>query len=330
MITRAEALVSMLLVGVAAGCSTSHPVADAGTLDGGDVPSDPSDGCDAEPTYPTGTSTDALTHDGLDRTFRVHVPPGDDGRARPVVVMFHGGGGSGAQLENASSRMDVIADREGFVTVYPDGTGAIRTWNGDGCCGSAAASDVDDVGFVSALLDHLEATLCVDRRRIFAAGMSNGAILTHRLACSLADRLAAVAPVAGTDMTSTCTPTRPIPIMQIHGSDDGHVPWEGGLGCGPANVAFTSVPTTIARWQSRNGCASTSTRSLAEGDGFCERSDDCDADVVLCTVEGGGHSWPGGEPNVGVIDCPEDGAQSTTFDASEVMYAFFAAHPRAL
>jgi polyhydroxybutyrate depolymerase len=113
--------------------------------------------------------------------------------------------------------MDVIIDRERFVTVYPDGTGKVRTWNGGACCGSAAADDVDDVGFVSALLDHLEGALCIDRRRELASGMSNGAMLTHRLACELSDRFAAVAhrlacelsdrfavvaPVSGTDMTS--------------------------------------------------------------------------------------------------------------------------------
>ncbi|MCB9611537.1 MAG: prolyl oligopeptidase family serine peptidase [Sandaracinus sp.] len=135
-----------------------------------------------------------------------------------------------------------MAEREGFVVVYPDGTGTIPTWNAGGCCGSAVRDDVNDVGFVAAILDRLEGELCLDRDRVFATGMSNGGMMSHRLGCELSERFAAVAPVAGTLMFDACTPTRPVHVMHVHGSDDGHVPWEGGLGCGPAGVPFTSVP----------------------------------------------------------------------------------------
>ena len=310
-------------------------VADASVADAAsmlDAPPDAStSGCGTASTrYPAGTTTlGSLPHDGLERTFRVHVPPAHDGSAAlPLVLVLHGGGGSGEQIELRSSGMSPIADREGFIAVYPDGTGRIRTWNGGGCCGSAVTDDVDDVGFVAALLDHLEAELCVDTARVYSTGMSNGAIMSHRLACELASRIAAIAPVAGTDMTASCAPSRPVPVMQIHGSDDGHVPWEGGLGCGPAGVPFTSVPETLARWQERNGCGAVLSRFFEQGDGHCEQSADCTgADVALCTIEGGGHSWPGGAPGRDLVDCPADGAQSTTFIASEVIWDFFAAHP---
>lgn len=301
---------------------------DVGTGGGGTVDPDPSAGCGGTAGYPLGTTLGMLAHDGLDRTFRVHVPPGyDASRPSSVVFMFHGGGGSGEQLDTMSSNMTPIADRENFIVVYPDGTGTIRTWNGGECCGAAVRNDVDDVGFVAALLDHLEGSLCVDRARVFASGMSNGGMLSHRLACELSDRLAAIAPVAGANMAPTCSPTRPIAVLAIHGSSDGHVPWEGGEGCGPAGVPFPSVDETIRGWRSRNGCSAASRVTFEEGNGSCATCEGCDEDVTLCTIEGGGHSWPGGEPNAGIIDCPADGEQSTTFFASEAVWRFFVAHP---
>jgi polyhydroxybutyrate depolymerase len=270
-----------------------------------------------------------LDHDSQSRSYRVHVPPGYDGSAPvPIVFVFHGGGGSGEQIELRSSGMNEVADREGFVAVYADGTGAIRTWNAGGCCGGAVRDDVDDVGFVRALLDHLEAELCTDPARVYATGMSNGAMLSHRLACELSDRFAAVAPVAGVEMAPACPTNGRVAVMQVHGSSDGHVPWEGGVGCGPSAVAFTSVPETMSRWRMRNGCEETSTPLVMEGDGSCVVYDGCDADVALCTIEGGGHSWPGGAPNRDIADCPADGEQSTTFRASEQIWSFFEAHPR--
>lgn len=290
----------------------------------------PSAGCaNASSSYAAGTRAQQLTYMGTERSFRLHVPPGYDGeRALPLVMLFHGGGGSGRQFELASARMNPIADREGFVAVYPDGSGVLKTWNGVGCCGYAVQNEVDDVGFVDALLDHLETELCLDTRRLYASGMSNGAILSHRLACELSSRLAAVAPVAGTDMTARCHPSRPVPIMQIHGSDDGHVPWNGGEGCGPAGVSFTSVPDSLARWRTRNGCSDRESEYLRLGDGACARLEGCaaGADVVLCTIRGGGHNWPGGEPPADLVPCAADGFQSSSFSASEVIWRFFTKH----
>ncbi len=294
-----------------------------------EVAPDPSPGCSAHATtFPVGTTTSQLEHAGT-RTFRVHVPPSYDGSsARPLVVMLHGGGGSGRQFEDNSSDMDPIADRERFITVYPDGTGLVRSWNAGGCCAQSVSNDVDDVGFIAALLDLLESQLCVDQRRVFATGMSNGAMLTHRLACELTDRFAAVAPVAGVDMTARCTPARAIPLMHVHGTADEHVPWDGGPGCGPTNVPFTPVPESMERWRARNGCQSATQPGFAQGDGHCSDYQGCRADTSLCAVDGCGHSWPGGQPPADLVACPGNGPQSTTFHASEVIWSFFAAHPR--
>ncbi len=323
-----------LLVGACGSPATSEPDGQGPErLDAGDsheesAAPEPSAACGAAGGLPyrIGTSVGQLEFMESVRTFRVHLPPGYDARAPlPLVLMFHGGGGGSLQFELASARMDPIADRERFIAVYPDGTGVLKTWNGGGCCGYAVANDVDDVGFVRALLDHLEDVLCIDRRRIYATGMSNGAILTHRLACEVSDRIAAIAPVAGTDNSATCAPTRAVPLLTIHGSADGHVPWQGGQGCGLAGVSFRSVPDTMERWRTRNGCAGVASEPyFRQGEGTCEATRGCDADVILCTIEGGGHNWPGGEPPADVIDCPTDGPQSTTFVASEVVWRFFA------
>ena len=247
----------------------------------------------------------------------------------PLVLMFHGGGGSGEQLELRSSRMNEVADREGFIAVYPDGLGLLRTWNAGACCGKGSREDVDDVGFVRALLDHLEESLCIDRRRVYASGMSNGGMMSHRLACEMSERIAAIAPVAGVDVTQTCSPTRPVPVLHIHGTEDGHVPWNGGEGCGLAGMPFPSVPASMDGWRARNGCRTTRSLYLEEGDGVCRKFDGCSAgsDAVLCSIQGGGHDWPGGAPSPNVMRCPGDGFQSRSFSASEVMWRFFEDHP---
>lgn len=280
--------------------------------------------------FTTGISNlDSLVHDGLVRTFRVHVPPSyEDATPAPVVFLLHGGFGSGAQVE-ASSRMLEVAAAEGFVVVSPDGVagpGGVRTWNGGSCCGYAVDQDIDDVGFVSAMIDHLEDSLCIDRRRVFATGMSNGAILAHRLACDLAGRIAAVAPVAGTDNTVSCDTLRPVPVLSIHGSADANVPYDGGLGCGPSGATYRSVPVTVARWRQRDDCADGATATSFVGDATCSLFGKCAAGsaVESCVIAEGGHSWPGGEPPAtsGFGDCPF-GYQSQQFSASEQSWEFF-------
>lgn len=285
--------------------------------------------------YTAGSNDRTLTHDGLARTFGVYVPSGYDfsgGTPVPVVLILHGGFGSGLQAFT-TARLAALADARGVIVVYPDGVASplgVRTWNAGGCCGYAQSMAIDDVGFIGALLDQLESEVCIDRRRVHATGMSNGAELAHRLACDLSWRIAAVAPVAGTDNTTTCAPTRPVPVMTIHGTADQNVPFDGGVGCGLSGVATTSVPETIARWQERDDCPGGNAPRFVEGDGTCETHGHChsEAEVVLCTIAGGGHSWPGGEPPAitGIGNCPF-GAQSQTFDASARALDFFALHP---
>ena len=151
--------------------------------------------------------------------------------------------------------------------------------------------------------------------------------MSHRLACELSGRIAAIAPVAGTMGVSSCQPTRPVAVMTVHGTEDAHVPLDGGVGCGPSGADFTSVPGTMAGWRARNGCEDSEAPYFSQGDGQCTEAGGCGAQTVLCLVEGGGHSWPGGVPGPDVVNCPGDGPQSTTFPASEIIWAFFEANP---
>lgn len=302
---------------------------------GAAVPALASEGCGgAASSYTTGVSNlDSLVHDGLTRNFRVYLPPTyDDSVPASVVFLLHGGYGSGAQIE-ASSRMLEVAATEGFVVVSPDGVagpGGVRTWNGGRCCAYAVDQDIDDVGFVSDMIDRLDSSLCVDRRRIYSTGMSNGAILSHRLACDLADRVRAIAPVSGTDMTWACDSARPVPVLSIHGSADENVPFDGGLGCGPSGASYRSVPATLAAWRQRDDCGETATSSTTVGDAACSVFGACAAGgrVESCVIDNGGHQWPGGEPPAiaGVGACLF-GYQSQSFSASVQAWEFFAGQP---
>jgi polyhydroxybutyrate depolymerase len=254
---------------------------------------------------------------GLTRTFAVHVPASyDPARGTPLILNFHGYTSNSSQ-EALLSKMNAKSDAAGYIVVYPQGTGSSPGWNAGACCGEAATMHVDDVGFVNAILDTLEAELCVDPHRVFSTGMSNGGFLSHRLACELPGRIAAVAPVAGVMAMPTCTPSRPISVMHFHGTADNVVPYGGN-----ANSGFPSVADTIAGWVTRDQCTDAPAVSFEKGDSKCEAHTHCagGAEVILCTVDGGGHTWPGGFPI-------PTGKTTTDLDASDAMWEFFQRHP---
>lgn len=272
-----------------------------------------------------------LWHGGLLRQYRVYVPQNhDDATPAPLLFMLHGGGGSGRQLQQRSSRMDAEADRTGMLVVYADGF--LHTWNGGGCCGPAANRQVDDVGFLLAVLEDVADKVGVDRTRIYASGMSNGAIMAYALACAHPEVMAAIAPVAGTRMVA-CEGGGAVPVMHIHGTRDKHVPWEGGRGCGPANVAFTGVEESVGRLAERAQC-SAGTEVVSSDHGVeCTRRLGCsgDSEVMVCRVQGGGHDWPGGEDSADILRrmCPDDGPQNREWNASAHMVDFLMRHRNA-
>jgi len=247
---------------------------------GAKEPAEPAAGpCPAPGELGPGDTTRTLSLGGVERSFLVHVPPGYDGNTRvPVVFDFHGLGGNSNQQKNLS-RWDDVADANGFISVYPQGID--NAWNAGLCC-----SEGDDVAFVRAIIDDLTQAACIDTRRVFSSGCSNGGGMSYKLACEASDVIAAVAPVdfdcvdgAG---CSDCAPERPVTVVQFRGTNDQLVPYEGD---GP----FAGAQANLATWGEINQCTGDAA-ALAPNEG-CEAFPSCGsgAQTVLCTVQGGTH-----------------------------------------
>ena len=165
------------------------------------------------------------------RTYLVHLPASySKDKAWPVVLVFHGGGGNGEQMAGMTG-FSRKADREGFIAVYPNGSGRWQnrflTWNAGNCCAYAYENGIDDVGFIRALIGKLKKDYAVDERRVFATGISNGGMMSYRLACGLSDLIAAIGPVAGAQNID-CEPKRPVSVVILHGTADLYVRYKGG------------------------------------------------------------------------------------------------------
>lgn len=256
-----------------------------------------------------------LEFDGRTRNYNMFVPSSYDGsEATPLVFNFHGFGSNAAQ-QIFFSDFNVDAEERGVIAVYPNGVS--NSWNGGACCGVATGRDIDDVGFVRALLDEVATTLCIDRDRVYATGMSNGGFMSHRLACEAADIITAVGPVAGPLglEPEDCQPARPIPVIHFHGTADLVVPYPGNL------TGFPPVEESMQGWADRNGCDPDSTVTLEMDDATCQTWEGCDADatVTLCALDGAGHCWPG------QAFCPS-GVSSLTVRANAMMLDLFEQH----
>ncbi|MBV1857118.1 MAG: hypothetical protein KUG77_01815 [Nannocystaceae bacterium] len=256
-----------------------------------------------------------LEFDGRARNYNMFVPSGYDGsEATPLVFNFHGFGSNAAQ-QTFFSDFNVDAEERGVITLYPNGVS--NSWNAGACCGVATGRDVDDVGFVRALLDEVATTLCIDRSRVYATGMSNGGFMSHRLACEAADIITAVGPVAGPLglPEEDCQPARPMPVIHFHGTADVVVPYPGNL------TGFPPVEDSLQGWADRNGCDPESSVTLEMDDASCQTWDGCDGDatVTLCSLAGAGHCWPG------QVFCPS-GVSSLTLRANEMMLDLFEQH----
>ena len=238
--------------------------------------------------------------DGI-RQYWLYVPENvDPSRPAPLVLNFHGLNSSALeQLE--MSKLNVTARARGFMVAYPEGTEG--SWNGGDCCGAAKKRAIDDVGFARAVVQDTSSRICVDTTRIYATGMANGAMMSHRLACEASDLFAAVAPVAGGFYLRSCRPSRPVPVLAIHGTEDEII---------PLSVAESSYRD----WQLFDEC-----RLGAESDeGQCSVNSRCPAgvEVGLCRLQGVGHCWPGTEECAqGVSTSPLD------FSANVEMWRFF-------
>lgn len=264
----------------------------------------------------------------LDRTFEVHRPEGTQGRKLPAVLVYHGHGGSAQKMIDGTG-MNAVADRHKFLAVYPEGVRS--SWN-DGRPGVTPANrqGVDDVAFTSALIDELIDKHGADPERIFLAGASNGGMMTQRLACDLAGKVAGVATVIGqlsVYSKPSCSPSRPVPMLLINGTADPVVPYNGGeIATQGPNSAVLSTQATIGFWRERNGCRGpVVTRPLPDkaddGTTTTVTTSPCKNPVTLYTVKGGGHTWPGALTQTN----PESvvGLTSKDFSASEAIWTFF-------
>jgi polyhydroxybutyrate depolymerase len=332
----------MVLVGVAALASgLVGPVAAAGAATAPRVKVAASAGCGATPAVAAGETEESVDSDGTTYTYIRHVPPAYDGTTPlPVVVDFHGYA-EGASIHTRQTMLGAKGDAEGFVTISPQGQGAIPRWDTD--------LDGPDIAFVGQLLDEIESTLCVDTNRIFATGLSNGAFMTSAVACAYADRIAAVAPVAGIRDIKGCDPARPVPVVAFHGTADTFVTFDGGLGSSaldlPApdgsgrtlgdlaaenpdapELKSASIPSIVRSWAKRNDCAKRPTRVQIGADVTRVRYRCPErATVELYRVEGGGHSWPGSAFSKSIAAVV--GATTDTIVASDVIWTFFERHP---
>jgi polyhydroxybutyrate depolymerase len=275
------------------------------------------------------TVTHTLIHDGVQRSYILYIPSSvDPSLPTPLVIAMHGGTGNAGSII-FSSEFNQVADDHGFIVVYPNGAGHLEdkllTWNGGTCCGYAQRNNVDDVGFIRAMIVDIESRLSIDPKRIYATGMSNGGIMSYRLACEASDLFAAIAPVAGTLNFSPCSPTEPVAVIDFHGTADQNLPYAGGFGSESlVNVDFASVKDSVDFWISFNECSSqpeTSSSDEVQHDVWegCRN----DSTVELYTIIDGGHAWPGGG-----MGWPGSDEPTQAISASEVIWEFFSEHSK--
>ncbi len=266
-----------------------------------------------------------LNHAGSERRFIVHVPKTyRTDRPAPLVLALHGGGGS-MEVMARDRLYGLVAQSEasGWIVVFPNGysrlAGKLATWNAGICCGAARDKGSDDVGFLRAVVADVQQRLRIDPQRIFATGMSNGGMMSYRLACEASDVFRAIAAVAGTDGTTACRPGRPVPVFHLHAKDDDRVLFNGGSGsASDTHADFVSVPATVDKWARLNACSAPAQRVLDKPGVVCEVRSGCQdgAEVRLCVTDSGGHAWPGGRKALG-------GRGSDALDATQAIWDFF-------
>jgi polyhydroxybutyrate depolymerase len=276
-------------------------------------------------TLEPGDSTRTLSYGGRERSYVLHIPVSyDPTQPTAVVLAFHGIGLDAEEMIRISGYSEQ-ADASGFIVVYPNGTGdKMQSWNGGHCCGEAAKNNVDDVGFVRALIEDLATVINVDPDRVYATGFSNGAIMVYRLACELSDQIAAIGPVSATQILNdeqACHPGRGVPVIHFHGTADRLNPYEGGTTS--AGFEIVSVEHAIQFWAGNNDCPeqgqlTESGTIIHEVHAPCSQN----STVELYKIMDGEHAWPGGE-----AVSPQIGEPTMEISATALMWEFFTAHP---
>lgn len=265
---------------------------------------------------PVGSSSHTIDIGGQSRTYLVYRPADIPNRP-PLVMMLHGGFGSATRAES-SYGWDAEADAQHFLVVYPNGL--TPAWNvGGGCCGAPGRTNLDDVAFLSAVVNDLESALPIDPARVFATGISNGGMMAYRLACDTS-LFAAIGPDSATVLGDYPSP-HPVSVIAIHGTADQTIPYQGGQGSGPAKIDGPSIPAVNQLWRTADSCAlptSTTTGDVTTSTAVCPDS----RTVELISIAVAGHQWPGSTQNRPGADPPYSG-----LNATQVIWEFFASHP---
>ncbi len=264
------------------------------------------------------TKSASIAVGGSTRTYLVHVPSNyDPQRKMSLVLVLHGATQSPESAERMSG-MSELADSENFLVAYPRGSGRLPTWNSGNCCGLAMREEVDDVAFIRALIDKLERDYPVDSRRIYVTGISNGAMMSFRLACELSDKIAAIAPVEGAQNLE-CHPSNRVSVLVFHGTADRLVPFKGGSTPFQVGERRTDTPVmdTVTFWVNQDGYASAPQREETS-EVYTTINSDCGGgtSVALYAIQGGRHMWPGAR------------GSGNDVRATDIMSAFFEQHPK--
>ncbi len=290
-------------------------------------------GCISRPDY--------MIYDGQRRYFNIHLPSSyDPENSYPLVFVFHGGGGNGENIEDTTN-FTIKGDEEGFIVVYPYGTGRLETflltWNCGFCCGYALENDIDDIGFIRALYEHIESDYSIDPNRVFATGISNGGIMSYYVGAELSDIFAAVAPVSSqiggqatvdSEPWQIPTPDHPVSVIAFNGKNDTRVPYDGGRPLeGSAHVySWMSTNESISFWVEHNGCNPIPEQNISQSgniiiDTYGQGLNN--TEVKLVTIVDGTHSWPGGKK--GWLGGPEP---TQEISATDMIWDFFKDHPK--
>ena len=279
--------------------------------------------------------------DGEERSYIIHVPQSYDGEMEvPLVVVLHGGGGNAKNIEEVTD-FTLKSEQEGFLVVYPEGTGILKrklhTWNVGFCCGYALENNIDDVQFIESLITHLKQQYSINRSRVYATGMSNGGIMAYRLGAELSYIFAAIAPVVAQiggqateeeEIWRIPEPEHPVSVMAFNGMQDTRVPYYGGPPINNSSHVYwwMGVNDSIGFWVEQNQCTSFPKRNVSENGNIIidtYTGGNARTEVVLVSIVDGTHSWPGGEKGWDKGDEP-----TTEISATDMMWDFFVTHPK--
>ena len=290
-------------------------------------------GCRKKQNTSTGPfrHSESITVDGMTRTYTINLPPNYyEAVDFSLVIALHGGGGDGDQFET-SSRLTEKANAAKFIVVYPNGvksTGVLKvqTWNAGGCCDYARDNNINDVKFISQLIDKLVANYKINPKKVYATGHSNGGMMAYRLACELSNKIAAIAPNSSTMVvTLPCNPSRGVPILHMHSVNDTRVPYNGGMGsgAGTANLWLPSIDSVLNVWSVKSSCANPAQIITNNSSYKLTQWSGCNNNIGIqyYLTQDGGHGWPGGTPGGPFSDPP-----STVINANDLLWQFFQQH----